>query len=127
MVTKKPSTKNTKAEILEAFDELAHEKAALKSQVEQLAKSKQFQVKETQTIQSHNMNQSQSVQQKMNYTIEDLVKIQLGFGSAVSELSQELTSKASHLEEIQSAVATEIKELQAHCPLPSKGKSRFVC
>lgn len=113
MVTKKPSAKNTKAEILEAFDELAHEKAALKSQVEQLAKDKQVQVKETQIIQSHNMNQSQSVQQKMNYTIEDLVKIQLGFGSAVSELSQELTSKASHLEEIRSAVATEIKELQA--------------
>lgn len=113
MVIKKPSVKNTKSEILEAFDELANEKAALKSQVEQLAKDKQFQVKETQTIQSDNMNQLQSVQQKMNYTIEDLVKIQLGFGSAVSELSQELTSKASRLEEIRSAVATEIKELQA--------------
>lgn len=47
MVTKKPSVKNTKAEILEAFDELANQKAALKSQVEQLTKDKQLQLKET--------------------------------------------------------------------------------
>lgn len=41
------------------------------------------------------MNESQTLQQKMNYIIERLGKIQLGFGRAVSELSEQLTTEAS--------------------------------
>lgn len=113
MVTKKPSAKSTKAEILEAFDELAKEKAALKSQIEQLSKDKQSLVKEKQTVEPPTMNQSQSLQSKMNHTIESLAKIQMGFGSTVSDLSEQLTTKASHLEEIRYSVATEIEQLQS--------------
>ena len=35
MAVKKPTDKNTKAEILQAYEELAKEKAALKTQLEQ--------------------------------------------------------------------------------------------
>ena len=42
MATKKPNDKSTKVEILQAYDELAKEKAALKSQIEQLEKKNQF-------------------------------------------------------------------------------------
>ena len=44
------------------------------------------------------MSQSSSVQQQMNYTIESLAKVQMGFGTAVSELSEQLTTKAANLE-----------------------------
>jgi len=114
VVVKKPNAKSTKAEILEAFDELAKEKAELKSQMEQLTKDRQTQVVKQPEVppKKEVMNQSQSVQQKMNYTIESLVKVQMGFGTAVSELSEQLTTKASNLGELRSAVATEIKQLE---------------
>ena len=47
----------------------------------------------------------------MNNTIESLAKIQLGFGSAANELSEQLTTKASKLEEIQQVVEKEIYQL----------------
>jgi hypothetical protein len=59
------------------------------------------------------MNKSQSVQQKMNTTLESLAQIQLGIGSAVSELSEQLTTEASKLQEIRRLVATELEQLQS--------------
>lgn len=113
MVVKKPSVKSTKAEILEAFDELAKEKSELKAQIERLAKNPpEESKKQPASLPSKEvMNQSQSVQQKMNYTIESLAKVQMGFGTAVSELSEQLTTKASKLEELRSSVATEVTQL----------------
>ena len=113
MVTKKPSAKSTKAEILTAYDELTQEKADLKSQLDRIAKQPSS-VKEKQiVVEEQKMNKSQTLQQKMNYTIESLGKIQLGFGSAVSELSEQLTTEASKLQEIRRAIATEQQQLQS--------------
>lgn len=115
MVVKKPSAKSTKAELLEAFDELAKEKTELKAQVDKLVNNSQVKVIKEQSelpAKKEVMNQSQSVQQKMNYTIESLAKVQMGFGTSVSELSEQLTTKAASLEELRSAVATEIKQLE---------------
>lgn len=111
MVAKKPSAKSTKAEILAAYDEVAKEKVVLKSQLDQVSKDKKSPVQEKQTVESPTMNQS-SLQQKMNYTIESLAKIQLGFGSAVNELSERLTTEASKLQVIRTSVTTEIEQLQ---------------
>ena len=129
MAAKKPSQKNTKAEILQAYNELAKEKALLKAEFEQKLKEKESQESQesqkskassknisTPTnevpVKNSNMNQSTEAQQKMNFTIESLSKIQLGFGSAVNELSEQLTKKASHLEEIQEAVENELQQLR---------------
>lgn len=115
MVVKKPSAKSTKVASLEAFDELAKEKAELKSQIDSLAKNSQAQVIKEQIVlptTKEVMNPSQLVQQKMNYTIESLAKVQRGFGTAVSELSEQLTTKASTLEELRSSVSTEIEQLE---------------
>ncbi len=120
MPTKKPSDRSTKAEILEAYNELAKEKTVLKSQFEQLQKSTSSApsttsnkpVIETNTSAKNTMNQSQSLQQKMNSTIESLTKIQLGFGSAASELSEQLSARASQLEESRKSVEKEVEELQ---------------
>ena len=78
MVVKKPSVKSTKAELLEAFDELAKEKTELKAQIDKLAHSSPGKVIKEQSelpAKKEVMNQSSSVQQKMNYTIESLGRI----------------------------------------------------
>ncbi|MUG94929.1 hypothetical protein F7734_22200 [Scytonema sp. UIC 10036] len=118
MPAKKPNDKNTKAEILQAYEELAKEKVELKSQLDRLHKSAnsvnssvtkdETKIETKPTI----MNQASNVQQKMNSTIESLVKIQLGFGSAASELSEQLTTRASKLEEIGKSLETESQELK---------------
>ncbi|MCC5666007.1 hypothetical protein LC653_19300 [Nostoc sp. CHAB 5784] len=112
MVVKKPTDKNTKVEILQAYEELAKEKAALKSQLEQVAKENQSGTQEQPKLEQKTaMTQLSSVQQKMNNTIESLAKIQLGFGSAANELSEQLTTKASKLEEIRQTLEEEIQQL----------------
>ncbi|QSJ16982.1 hypothetical protein JYQ62_35895 [Nostoc sp. UHCC 0702] len=113
MSVKKPTDKNTKVEILQAYEDLAKETATLKSQLNQVLKDNQSATKDKPKIQQNTtMNQPSTVQQKMNYTIESLAKIQLGFGSAANELSEQLTTKASHLEEIGQNVEKEIEQLK---------------
>jgi len=112
VVVKKPTDKNTKVEILQAYEELAKEKAALKSELEQVAKENQSGTQEQPKLeQKIAMTQLSSVQQKMNNTIESLANIQLGFGSAANELSEQLTTKASKLEEIRRTLEEEIQQL----------------
>lgn len=117
MVAKKINTKSTKDEILKAFEELNQEKNALKSELDKLQKEQkaagsQKPTNQTQGEPQKMMNQGQVAQQKMNQTIESLAKIQLNLGSAVSELSEQLTLEASQLAEIRQSVAAELKQLE---------------
>ncbi|KST63711.1 hypothetical protein [Mastigocoleus testarum] len=117
MVAKKPNQKNTKAEILQAYNELAKEKALLKAEYEQklqVSKANNINtpISNEVPVKNSKTNQSTEAQQKMNSTIESLSKIQLGFGSAINELSDRLTKKASNLGEIQEAVENELQELK---------------
>ncbi|MBK1990579.1 hypothetical protein A0J48_024155 [Sphaerospermopsis aphanizomenoides BCCUSP55] len=116
MPAKKPTDKNTKAEILQAYEELAKEQAALKSQLEQAQKESSSAPKEKPKTEPKAepkiaMTQPTSIQQKMNNTIESLAKIQLGFGSAANELSEQLSTKAAKLSEIGESVNNEIQQL----------------
>lgn len=52
-------------------------------------------------------------QPKLLQTIQSLEKLQLGFISATSELSEQLTLEASKLAEVQASVAEEIQQLEA--------------
>ncbi|MDJ0773425.1 MAG: hypothetical protein QNJ49_08345 [Mastigocoleus sp. MO_167.B18] len=117
MAAKKPNQKNTKAEILQAYNELAKEKAFLKAEYEQKLQASKTNNINTPTlneipVKNSQINQSTEAQQKMNYAIESLSKLQLGFGSAINELSDKLTKKASHLGEIQEDVENELQELK---------------
>lgn len=113
MVAKKPTDKNTKAEILQAYEDLAKETAAVKSQLTQTLKENQSVTKNQPKLEPKPaMNASSTVQQKMNYTIESLAKIQLGFGSAANELSEQLSTQASKLAEIREAVEKEVEQLK---------------
>jgi hypothetical protein len=115
-MARKLTEKNTKAELLEGYSQLQEEKKVLETQLKQLQKEqkdkpsvaseKQFQPQGTA------MNQPQTAKDKMGSTIDSLVKLQLGFGSAISDLSEKLTSEAAKLEELRRSVTEETQQLK---------------
>ncbi|MEK0179425.1 MAG: hypothetical protein EAZ78_20975 [Oscillatoriales cyanobacterium] len=118
-MNKKVSDKSTKAEILEAYKEAAEAKAALELQLKQVNKSQSVNVSQKQTVVPEKaiieVNKPMVVtqtQQKMQATIDNLILLQFGFGGAVSELSEKLTSEASKLEELRRNVGEEVQQLQ---------------
>ncbi|MEO0842286.1 MAG: hypothetical protein AAF063_25730 [Cyanobacteria bacterium J06643_5] len=113
MPANKINQRNTKNEILEAYDELAKERLALKKQVDQLVKAgNSVKADNFKKTEKPPLSQYSKVQQKMNFTIESLAKIQLGFGSAANELSEQLTTKASRLAEIKQLVEEQLEQLK---------------
>ena len=120
-MVKRVNSKSTKAEILEAFAELKEEKAALEAEMKQFSQDKKSTTKtrsnlgqnqpEIEVRKFMNLNKTNN-KPTMQYTIENLLMLQTGFGGAVSELSEKLTSEASKLEEIRQAVAEENQQLK---------------
>ncbi|HAA30964.1 MAG TPA: hypothetical protein DCE56_28745 [Cyanobacteria bacterium UBA8553] len=111
---RKPSDRNTKTEILEAYEQLLGERKALETQLKQLQKEQKDQppvASEKNHQPGTAMNHQQVAKDKMSYTIDNIIKLQLGFGSAVSELSEKLTTEATKLEELQRSVAEETQQL----------------
>jgi len=115
-MARKLTEKNTKAELLEGYSQLQEEKKALETQIKQLQKEQKDKPSVAPDKQSQPqgtaMNQPQTVKDKMSYTIDSLVKLQLGFGSAVSDLSEKLTSEAAKLEELRQSVTEETQQLK---------------
>lgn len=112
-MNKKVSDKSTKAQILEAYKEAAEEKAALELQIKQLnASPKQAAVPEKLIVEAQKSMVLTQTQQKMQSTIDNLILLQFGFGGAVSELSEKLTSEATKLEELRRVVGEEVQQLQ---------------
>jgi hypothetical protein len=118
-VNKKVSDKSTKAEILDAYKEAAEAKAALESQLKQVNNNppanvspKQTVVPEKPIVEANKPMTLVQNQQKMQSTIDNLILLQFGFGGAVSELSEKLTSEASKLEELRRTVGEEVQQLQ---------------
>lgn len=104
-MTPKPTDRNTKAEILAAYQELAKEKASLESQIKQLEKLPSKSTEPPSKI------SQKSEQQQMEDTIALLMKLQLGFGSSVSALSDKLTLEAAKLEALRERVDEEMAQL----------------
>ncbi|MEG4345980.1 hypothetical protein QUB70_22265 [Microcoleus sp. A003_D6] len=112
-MNKKVSDKSTKAEILEAYKEAAQEKAQLESQIKQLnASPKQTAVQEKPIVEAQKTMALTQNPQKMQSTIDNLILLQFGFGGAVSELSEKLTSEAAKVEELRRTVGEEVQQLQ---------------
>ena len=110
----KPTDKNTKAEILAAYNQLAEEKKTVETQLRTTQKQATAPTPAPTAFKDEpkaTMNATPS-QDRINYTITSLDSLQLGFGSAVSELSEKLTTEAAKLAEIREAVAAEITDLQ---------------
>ena len=111
--------KNTKAEILEAYKQLEQEKNALDSQLKQLNNDKSANISQSEiAVQELAIAEARKAmaltesKQKMQGTIDNLILLQFGFGAAVSELSEKLTTEASKLGELQRTVGDEIQQLQ---------------
>lgn len=114
-MTKKPTSRSTKAEILAAYKELAKEKASLEAQIRQLDRATKTPVatkpKSSEPNPLETMSELQTEQQHMKQTIALLIKLQVGFGSSVSNLSEKLTIEASQLEELRDRVDEELSQL----------------
>ncbi|HEY9671092.1 MAG TPA: hypothetical protein V6D11_06590 [Waterburya sp.] len=115
-MARKLSDKNTKAEILEGYAQLVEEQKALESQLKQFQKERKDNLSVATEKTSHQpgtvMNQQPVAKDRMSFTIDSLVKLQLGFGSAVSELSEKLTAEAAKLEELERSVTEESQQLK---------------
>ncbi|WP_107666298.1 hypothetical protein [Cyanothece sp. BG0011] len=118
-MAQKINSKNTKAQILEAYEELIQEKSALESQVKQLTKTSPATPTVLPNHQSSNspkkkvMTTVTSVSDNnITLTIQSLEKVQNNFGSAVSHLSEQLIAEASLLAELNKIATEELAELE---------------
>lgn len=119
MAMKRPSDRNTKTEILSAFEDLLQEKKALEMQ---LAAAKQLATQQLATQPPELPRNGKSapiaspaapiLPQKMDTIVESLNQLQLNFGGAVSDLSEKLTREAAKLQTVQQSVAAETQQLQ---------------
>lgn len=122
MAKKKITARNTKAEILQAFEELQSEKSTLESQVKQLNKEvktilpqppKVTEIPPQETTKAHKtMNQTKLIQADLEQILKNLEQLQIGFGSAASQLSEQLIKEASTLAELNTAVNGEVEQLE---------------
>ncbi|MBD1821079.1 hypothetical protein H6F51_00890 [Cyanobacteria bacterium FACHB-DQ100] len=116
MVTKRPTEKSTKVEILSAFDELLKQKKALEEQL--LAKpvepASQSNAKTSNGKTNGKATPELTIapQQKMETIITGLNQLQLGFGGAISDLSEKLTLEVLKLQELRQAVVEEAQQLE---------------
>lgn len=110
------TAKSTKAEIIEAFEELKKEKTALETQLKKLEKEKKSEPEPTTSKVTEKEGDRKimniTTQNTINQTIQILEKLQVGFGSAVSNLSEQLITEATALEELQFDVSEELQELE---------------
>ncbi|MDJ0724728.1 MAG: hypothetical protein QNJ38_06420 [Prochloraceae cyanobacterium] len=116
-MNKRVTAKNTKAEILDAFEELKKEKSNLEREIRQLKKTIPEEVativtSPTKTSNGDRTNLSANSSPNIVKVIENLKSLQVGFGSAVSNLSKQLITEASSLEEIQKLLTEENQQLQ---------------
>ncbi len=117
-MTQKINSKSTKAQILEAYDELMQEKSALEKQVKQLAKTPAVKPTVSQDNKPDNSSQkkimkpqTETTNNNITLTIENLEKLQSNFGSAVSHLSEQLITEADLLAELNKIATEELAEL----------------
>lgn len=111
MAIKRPTERNTKPEILAAFDELLNEKKALETKLSQRPASP--------PVESNGKSIAASPPppavnlQNMESIIDGLNGLQLNFGGAISGLSEKLVLKAVKLQEIRQTVSEELEQIEA--------------
>ena len=111
-MTDRPSERSTKAQILKAYDQLMVERDALEAEVKQLQQKLKKQTSMAAIPTGGKERPEAEAGDKMTATIDTLGQLQSGFGGAVSELSEQLTSKSAQLQALQAAVVAERQQLQ---------------
>ncbi|MDJ0581184.1 hypothetical protein [Crocosphaera sp.] len=117
-MAQKINSKSTKAQILEAYDELMQEKSALEKQVKQQTQKSTVKSTVSQDNKPDNSSQKKIMKTQteipnnnITLTIENLEKLQSNFGSAVSHLSEQLMTEADLLAELNKFSTEELAEL----------------
>ena len=105
------NSKNTKAEILAAYKEIEKQNKLLESEVKQAQNQTTVERSRIFPQESKSATAERSKIDILN-TIESLQQIKAGFGSAVSQLSEHLITKATQLEQITQAIATQKLKLK---------------
>lgn len=124
-MAKNVGPRNTKAEILEALADLKKEKSELQSQLKKASHgnngSKNGNSAPTppvvKTALPEKKNEKKMMTQNFQYNniekvLTNLEHLQIGFGGASSNLSEQLIAEASTLEELQTSVTEETEQLQ---------------
>lgn len=121
------NSKSTKAEILDAYKALEQQKSELEAQLKEAEKkalatpkkianpeNKQpiIQVESLPPIPAQTMLKINSNQYSITQVIQSLEELQIGFGSAVGQLSEHLITEASSLEKLQTEIQEEVEKLQ---------------
>ncbi|MBP0019259.1 MAG: hypothetical protein J7647_17115 [Cyanobacteria bacterium SBLK] len=121
-MAKNVGPRNTKAEILEALAELKKEKSELQSQLKKANNgSKNGNSAPTPPVVKNappeKKNEKKIMTQNFQYNnienvLANLERLQIGFGGASSNLSEQLIAEASTLEELQTSVTEATEQLQ---------------
>lgn len=106
------NSKSTKADILAAYKALEKEKKALEAGAKKVASSSQDNNPSTVKVERVlSMSQQQTEQRNIAKTIKILEQLQVGFGGAVSNLSEQLIAEATILTEIRELITEEQQQL----------------
>ena len=95
-MVRRPNSRKTKTQILEAFDELLAEHKALQSQYEELRKASTAR----KTVANASGTSGDISSYTMDSILDGLVALRNGFGGATSELSIKLTTEVTKLQEL---------------------------
>lgn len=111
-MTPEITSKNTKAEILKAYNALVKENQELQGQIEELRKKKAIAAPEKPRAREEKPFTEVVTGATMDDIIQGLGHLQARFGNAISALSAKLTAEAIQLEEVQQDVEAETKGLR---------------
>ena len=109
----RPSERSTKAQILAAYDALLDKHKAVEANANQLEKQLKEKRVAPSSAPSSDRPKPTLTGDQMMAVIETLAMLQSGFGGAINELSEKLTSKAAQLQELRRSVDQELHDLQA--------------
>lgn len=122
-MSKRPTSRDTKTDILEQYDQLFDEQKKLLSQLEQLKKDKESLEKKVPTEMEISKPVKKELEEKMKekevatskiatmtQIVEELQSIRSGFGKAVNELSAQLVAEASTLAALQDGITDETNQ-----------------
>jgi len=124
-MSKRPTSRDTKADILKEYAQLFDEQKKLLSQLEQLKKDKESLEKKVPKEMEISKPEKKEIEEKMkekeiatpkiatmDQIVEGLQSIRSGFGKAVNETSAQLVTEASTLAALQDRIADETNQLK---------------
>jgi transposase len=120
------STKSTKTEIFDAYEELVREHQALQAHLAELRAGQQTVLpRAPQVLEAHPFTEAVKGA-TVPEVLQGLSALRAGFGSAISALSAQLTAEVTKLAELQRGIAAQTNELQELHGLEVTGQAASI-